>query len=352
MSGKKSNIGLIGAIVIVIAVAGGAIAFMSKDKGGEAPVEQAQAGTQEQAPANLETAAGDAQNQTQPPVDLGGGITVEPGNPVVARVDGKNIMREDVYRFIQTMSPALQREPASVIYPMAVDRVIDTQIVQDRTDEANVTESDQYKREIKMLSQQIARAIYLQQQASSKVNEKMLKNAYDEYIKKVPDVEERRARHILVETEDKAKAVIEKLQKGNEKFEDLAKSLSIGPTAPRGGDLGYFTQKEMVPEFANAAFSMEKEAVSETPVKTQFGWHVIQVVDIRQRPKPTIEQMTPVLDAELRRNALDDLLKGWRKKAKIERFDINGKPLKEGANALGVVPPSVKEQPAEAKQDG
>lgn len=265
-----------------------------------------------------------------------GEINVEPGNPVVARVDGKEITRVDVYRFIQTMPANMQQLPATQIYPIAMDQVINTRIVQNEADNADIQNSEEFKREVDIAKQQIVRNLYLQNAVDKKISDKMVKKAYDDYVKKIPDVEERRARHILVETEEKAKAVLAKLKTG-EKFEALAQSLSIGPTGPKGGDLGYFAKNEMVPEFAEAAFKMKKGDVSEAPVQTQFGWHVIKVEDTRQRPKPTMEQMRPVLQAELRRTALDDLLKDLRKDVKIEQFDINGKPLREGADATGLV---------------
>lgn len=272
-------------------------------------------------------------------------IQVEQGNPVVARVDGKEITRVDVYRFIQTMPQQMQQMPAVQVYPIAMEQVINTRIVQNKANAADVTNSEQFKLEMEMAKQQIARNLYLQEQVDKKISEGKLKKLYNEQIKEIPDIEERRARHILVDTEDKAKAVVKKLATG-EKFEDLAKSLSMGPTGKNGGDLGYFGKADMVPEFADAAFQMEKNSILETPVKTQFGWHVIQLVDIRQRPKPTFEQVEPMLRAEARREALDDLLQDWRKDAKIEQFDINGKPLKDGANATGLIPTTNSPAPA------
>ena len=272
-------------------------------------------------------------------VDVGDGIKVEPGNPVVAKVDGKEITRVDVYRFIQTMPANIQQLPATAVYPMALEQVVNTRIVQNKAEESNVEETDEFKLELEMAKQQLERNVYLQNQVDKKITDGKLKSAYNEYIKKVPDVEERRARHILLEDESKAKAVIEKLNTGGE-FEALAKELSVGPTAPKGGDLGYFADGEMVPEFSKSVFSMSKGDVTEAPVKTQFGYHVIKLEDVRKRPKPTMEQLTPALEAEMRRELLTEMMQDWRKSAKIEQFDINGKPLKEGANALGIVPPA------------
>ncbi|MCI5059524.1 MAG: peptidylprolyl isomerase [Alphaproteobacteria bacterium] len=290
----------------------------------------------ENAPAEQEMAKSELKSTPSSPAENApAGFVVEEGNPVVAKVDGKEITRTDVYRFIRTMPANIQQMPATSVYPMAMEQVINTRIVQNKAEDAKLEETDAFKAELEIAKQQIARNLYLQEQVDKKVDEAKIKKMYKEYLKEIPDVEERRARHILVETEEKAKAVVEKLKTG-EKFEDLAKSLSIGPTSVKGGDLGYFTKQEMVPEFAKAAFGMEKGATLETPVQTQFGWHVIQLVDVRDRPKPSLEQLAPALQAEARRSVLDDLLQKWRKDAKIEQFDINGKPLKKGADATGL----------------
>lgn len=269
------------------------------------------------------------------------GMIVEAGNPVVAKVNGSEVTRDEVYRFIQSMPANMQQLPAVTVYPVAVDRVIDTRLVQDKADSANVTETEQFKKEMDIARQQIARNLFLQQEVDKKITEGKIKKAYGEFIKKVPDVEERRARHILLETEAKAKAVIDQINAGGD-FAAVAAELSTGPTASKGGDLGYFAKTEMVPEFANAAFDLKKGDMTSAPVKTQFGWHVIKVEDVRERPKPTMAQLEPSIRAELRRSILEELVQDWRKDAKIVQFDINGKPLKDGANATGLVPPKVE----------
>jgi len=270
-------------------------------------------------------------------------FVIQQGNPVVAIVDGKNITRTDVYRFIQTMPQNIQQLPAATVYPMALEQVINTRLVQNKAEASDIQESEEFTRDLDMAKQQILRNIYLANAVKDVVTQNSIKKAYETYIKNIPDQEERRARHILVKTEDKANAVIEKLKTDGTSFEELAKSLSEGPSAPKGGDLGYFTQKDMVPEFANAAFELKKGDITQKPVQTQFGWHVIKLEDIRQKEKPTLAEMTPMIEADLRRKELDKKLQSWRETATIEKFNINGKPLKEGENVFGITPP----QPAE-----
>ena len=368
MAAKKNQTALIAVIAIaLIAVAG--YFFMSDNDASEMPeapsVAQTQAEADQQSAENdedmapeadVETAAGNPAQKITPDTPSAmenPDFKVEEGNPVVAKVDGKDITRVDVYRFIQTMPTNVQQMPAVQIYPIAMEQVINARLVQNMADEADIEETPEFQKEMDMAKQQIKRNLYLQNQVNDKITESRLKKIYNDFIKKVPDVEERRARHILVETEDKAKAVIEKIEQGKESFEELATSLSIGPTAPKGGDLGYFAESEMVPEFAEKAFSMKKGEVSE-PVQTQFGWHVIKLVDIRDRPKPTYDQLKPNLEVEARREILDDLLQKWRKSADIVQYDINGKPLKDGANSLGIVPQQSNNttQPADNAQQG
>lgn len=338
---KKNNMPLI-AIIALIAVLGVGGYFMmsggDKDStmtpemetaAGEEAMDDTMSDAQPEEMANVETTNEKPKNMPE------GSFVVEEGNPVVAVVDGKEITRTDVYRFIRTMPANIQQMPATTVYPMALEQVINTRIVQNKAEDADLEETEAFKAEMEIAKQQIARNLYIEKQLESKIDEGTIKKMYKEYTKDIPDVEERRARHILVETEEKAKAVLAKLETG-EKFEDLAKSLSIGPTSVKGGDLGYFAKQEMVPEFSEAAFNMKKGDVMDKPVKTQFGWHIIQLVDIRDRPKPSMEQLAPALQAEARRKALDELLQKWRKNAEIKQFDINGKPLKKGADVIGL----------------
>ncbi len=150
---------------------------------------------------------------------------------------------------------------------------------------------------------------------------------YDDAISKLPDEQEVHARHILFRAEAgdekaskaaeaKAKAVEARLAKG-EDFAKLANELTEDPSGKtNGGDLGYFTKGQMVPEFANVAFSLDKGKVS-APVKTQFGWHVIKVEDKRTKPKPTYDEVKPQIEQFVARKAQAELVTKLRAEAKI-----------------------------------
>jgi len=157
-----------------------------------------------------------------------------------------------------------------------------------------------------------------------------MRKVYDDAIKQVPPEEEVHARHILIRAaagddkagkaaEDKIKTVIDRIKKG-EDFAKVATEVTEDPSGKaNGGDLGFFTKEQMVPEFADVAFGLDKGKISE-PVKTQFGWHVIKVEDKRQKPAPAFEEVKPQIEAFVARKAQAELVTKLRETAKVEKF--------------------------------
>ncbi|MFA7429589.1 MAG: peptidylprolyl isomerase, partial [Rhodospirillaceae bacterium] len=129
--------------------------------------------------------------------------------------------------------------------------------------------------------------------------------------------------HILVDSEDAAKAIITDLKKGGD-FAAIAKEKSSDPGAANGGDLGWFTKGTMVPEFAEAAYALKPGAITEAPVKTQFGWHIIKVEDRRKAEPPTFDEAKEDLRAQMAEEAVTEVLAGLRKDAKVETFALDG----------------------------
>ncbi|HEY5797796.1 MAG TPA: peptidylprolyl isomerase, partial [Bosea sp. (in: a-proteobacteria)] len=166
---------------------------------------------------------------------------------------------------------------------------------------------------------------YLTAEARKAATPEAAKKLYDETTKAMAPEEEINARHILVEDEAQAKAVVERLKKG-EDFAKVAAELSKDPgSGKEGGSLGWFTKDRMVPEFADAAFKLTKGQVSE-PVKSQFGWHVIKLEDKRAKPLPDFAAVKPQIDQYLERKAQQDIIVALREKAKIERLDQPAAP--------------------------
>ena len=174
---------------------------------------------------------------------------------------------------------------------------------------------------------------FLQAEAKAAVTDAAMRKVYDEAVGQMSKEPEVRARHILVETEDEAKAVLAELKKGAD-FAELAKSRSKDPGSAEGGDLGYFTKDQMVPEFSEVAFKLDKGALSD-PVKSQFGWHVIKVEDRRERQAPEFDKVKDQLETYVVRRSQVEMITKLRQEAKIER--LTAPP---GAPAAPAAPPA------------
>ncbi len=168
----------------------------------------------------------------------------------------------------------------------------------------------------------LARAVIRDFLDKVKISDAEIKKAYDaQYAHAKP--KEYKARHILLKTEDEAKAVIAQLDKGAD-FAKLAKEKSTGPSGRNGGDLGWFTPETMVKPFAEAVKALKDGAYSKQPVKTQFGWHVILREKSRDLPVPTLAEARPKLVKKLKTNKLSAYIRSLRDKADIEVISAKG----------------------------
>jgi peptidyl-prolyl cis-trans isomerase C len=160
------------------------------------------------------------------------------------------------------------------------------------------------------------------------VSDADIKARYEQEVAATPPEEEISARHILVETEEEAKALIAELDAGKD-FAELAKEKSTGPSAAQGGDLGYFTKGRMVPEFEAAAFALNKGEYGKEPVKTQFGWHVIKVEDRRETAPPAFEEVADQVRQLVMRERYAELIRTARSETEIDVLDPNLKSAYE-----------------------
>ncbi|MBB1093765.1 peptidylprolyl isomerase [Rhodopseudomonas palustris] len=152
--------------------------------------------------------------------------------------------------------------------------------------------------------------------ADVKPTDEELKTAYDQFVKQAKRTEYK-ARHILVDTEEKAKKLIKQLEKGKN-FEELANEKSLGPTAEKGGDLGWFDLRQMVKPFADAVTQLKPGAYTIKPVQTQFGWHVILLEDTRMAEPPKFEDAKAQIEASVRRQKVVEKLGELRKAAQVK----------------------------------
>lgn len=263
---------------------------------------------------------------------------IKAGNPVVAKVGDAEIKRIEVLNFIQNLPPQQRQIPINQLFPMALDQVINAKIVMKKTDNVALDNDPEVKRQLAAAKDQIERSVYLQREVDKKIDDAKLKAAYAEYVTKFPDIQEMKASHILVKEESKAREILKKIQDGGD-FATLAKENSIDGTAERGGDLGYFAEREVVPPFAKAAFALKPGEMTKSPVKTDFGFHIIKAEDKRKRPPAAFENVKPMLEAQLRQVELEKIVAEWRNQSQIAKFDINGNAIEP---ASGETAPAAK----------
>jgi peptidyl-prolyl cis-trans isomerase C len=162
------------------------------------------------------------------------------------------------------------------------------------------------------------------------MTEEAIKARYEKFVAEQPAQTEVHAQHILVASEAEAKNVITQLAGGAD-FSTLAKEKSTDPSAKQnGGDLGYFAAGDMVPEFERAAFALEKGQSSQEPVQSQFGWHVIKVVDRREKTPPTLDEARGQIQELLSSELVTSYVTALRADAKIEVFNPDGTPKEPG----------------------
>ena len=258
--------------------------------------------------------------------------------PVVAKVNGVEIREGDIKLAEEDIGEQMTQVPPESKRDYLVTYVGDMILLTQAAEAKKIGDSNEFKQQLEFTRKKLLMAKLLAAEAKAASTESAMRKIYDDATKQMKPEEEVHARHILVETEEEAKAILEELQKGAD-FAETAKSKSKDPgAAAEGGDLGFFSKDQMVPEFADVAFKLEKGQLSD-PVKSPFGWHILRVEDKRTRSVPDFEQVKPQIETFVARKAQSEYLAKLRESAKIERLD---KPEADAA------PPSPAEAPAAA----
>jgi peptidyl-prolyl cis-trans isomerase C len=254
-------------------------------------------------------------------------------DPVVAKVDGKPILLSDVKDAVQNLPQNAQALPPPTLYPMLLDQMIDGRALVAQARRTGMDKDPEVQRQVAAAEDQALETAVLHKEIGPLITEAAVRARYDADIAGKPGAEEVHARHILVPDEATAKQVIADLNKGGD-FAALSKQYSKDPgAAQQGGDLGFFKKDEMVPEFANAAFALQPGQISQTPVHTQFGWHVIQVIERRTDPPPSFEQESQELRQKMIQDAVRQAVAHARAQVRVEQFNLDGSPMRATDNA-------------------
>jgi peptidyl-prolyl cis-trans isomerase C len=256
-------------------------------------------------------------------------------DPVVAKVNGTEIRQSDI---------TVAEEEAGQLPPMSPEQkqdylvqfMADMILVSKAADDKKLGDTADFKRKLAFNRNKLLMEALLTQTGKEALTEDAMKKVYEDAVKQMGEEKEVHARHILIraaagdekaskEAEDKIKAIIVRLNKG-EDFAKVANETTEDPSGKaNGGDLGFFSKEQMVPEFSDTAFGLEKGKIS-GPVKTQFGWHVIKTEETRVKPQPKFEDVKPQIEQFVTRKAQAEMVTKLRESAKIERLDKPATP--------------------------
>jgi peptidyl-prolyl cis-trans isomerase C len=251
-------------------------------------------------------------------------------NPVLAKVNGAEIRQSDVTLAEEELGPSLAQMDPATKKESVLAFLIDMKIVAKAAEDKKIEDRPDFKARLAFTRNRLLMDNLLAVEGKAATTDEAMKKVYDEAAKQIEGEQEVHARHILVETEDEAKVIEAELKKGAD-FAELAKKKSKDPGAADGGDLGFFTKDQMVPEFSTVAFALEPGKISD-PVKSQFGWHVIKVEEKRSRKAPDFDQVKAQIETYVTRKAQAEYVAKLRESAKVERVDqASNEPAKPEA---------------------
>lgn len=247
---------------------------------------------------------------------------------VVARVDDMEIKLIEVMAAYQALGERVRQIPFAQAYPQVLNLVIRQRLLARAARERDLDETEEHRQRMEIFENQLLQEAFLRDIYENQVTEEALRARYDELVQNYQGPEEVRSSHILVATEEQARALIQELQGGAD-FAALAREHSTDASKENGGDLGYLTREQMVGPYAEAAFSLQPGQVTSEPVQTAFGWHVIKVMDRRRRPAPEFEQVQRQVRIRVAQEIAESQAEEMAGQSTIERFNMDGSPLQQ-----------------------
>ena len=239
--------------------------------------------------------------------------------PIVANVNNEDISLETMIHAMNELPPEIQSQPFMSYYEDLLERVIDIKLFAQEGKKMKLDEEPSVRAAIDFVIEKVLMQAFLSKYVQENIKEENIKASYNNFIADETSREEIKASHILMDTESEAIDVINMLNDGDD-FAELAKNKSTGPSGPSGGDLGWFKRGQMVPPFEKAAFSLNKNEITQRPVQTQFGWHVIKIFDKRIPEAPSYESMKSKLIQDLERKIVSKKIQDLRNDALIQKL--------------------------------
>lgn len=239
---------------------------------------------------------------------------------VVLTVSGHDITLAELIAVRQTLPEQYQKLPDEVLMGALLQQLSDQELMAAAATEKGLDKEPNVQLALKNQRRATLADAWMTEAMVTGITDEAVEKAYNETYAKAEPVQEVRASHILVEDEAKARDLKKQLDDGAD-FAALAAEHGTDATKTRGGDLGYFVKEQMVPEFADAAFAMEPDTVSD-PVKSPFGWHLIYVTDKRERPVPPLEDVRDQIVQDLSRAMQEQVIKDVRADAEVEEPEL------------------------------
>ena len=246
---------------------------------------------------------------------------------VYAIVDGEEINDNDMMFLKQVIPNSDFESLPKDMQSKAIEQAIERKLLTKEAKKDKLEDTAEYKEALENFKDTMILELWMRNQIDTvKLSDSDIKKFYNENKKQMIVPETINARHILVETKKEAEDIIKELGKNankvEEKFIELAKNKSKDPSSANGGDLGFFSKEDMVPEFANAAFALKDKTYTKQPVKTNYGYHVIYVKSKKPKGIVSYEEAKPKIEQELKlvkfRELVASKAKELRKKAKVE----------------------------------
>ena len=235
---------------------------------------------------------------------------------VAAKVNNHIISAQDVLNAVSTLPENVKTKPLFEIYPRVINELINKHLITKRAYSEKLDLDQNVMNLIKKNKDSILAKYWLNNFIMNETSEENVKNFYNNYVKSFQEYTEINASHILVKTKNEAVSIINKLNNKSQ-FSELARAYSIGPSAKNGGNLGWFGPGQMVKEFEKAAFLLEKGNISQKPIKTKFGFHVIKLNDMRNAKPKKLNEIKNNIIEKITKISLSNLVNKIRKNEKV-----------------------------------
>lgn len=248
------------------------------------------------------------------------------GDRVIAKFQGKSVYKSEIENNLRSMFngslPGNKKDFDDLdknLKQRVIMEYVNHAILEDKAMNSSIQKSDVYKTQLKLAQNQIAIGLYLDHYAKRRISDSAVKSEYNNYVKNLKDNDELKVSHILVKDESVAHDLYNKIRSKQITFESAAKNNSLDNSKAQGGEIGYISRGQTVAEFENKAYSLKKGEISE-PVKTQFGWHILKVSDIKKRKIPSFKEAKNTAEQSLMMKIKQQYISDLMKESKVEIY--------------------------------